>query len=114
MFAGRKLARYLVLVMWIAFTGITMSTGYQWAARSERFRELDQEAKSLFENLRSRSATTEDLNRNARQAEAIKESADSTANAEARVNESRRRFYWQALGWVILTFVGAALLARAC
>ena len=113
MFAGRIFARYLVLVMWIAVTGITISTGYQWSARSKRFRERDEEAKALSEDLRSRPVTTEDSNRNARHAQAIKDSADSTASAETLASKRRRQFYWQALGWVILTFVGAALLARA-
>jgi hypothetical protein len=116
MIAGRQFARYLVLAIWIAFTCITVGTGYQWSARSKRYQERDDEAKTLTEELRSRPATTEDSNRNARHAQAIKESvdsADSTADAAIRVNNSRRRFYWQALGWVVLTFVGAALLARA-
>ena len=113
MFAGRKFARYLVLVMWIAFTGITIITGYQWSARSEKFRERDDEAKTLFEELKSRPLTAEDSNRNERQAQVVKDSALSTADMAARVSDSRRQFYWQSLGWVILTFVGAALLARA-
>src|ERR1700738_283691 len=99
MVVQRKFVRYLVLVMWIAFTGITISTGYQWAARSKKFRERDDEAKTLSEN----------SNRNARRAQAIKDSADSTASAETRASDSRRQLYWQLLGWVILTFVGAAL-----
>ena len=113
MVVQRKVVRYLVLVTWIAFTCITIGTGYQWTARSKKFRERDEEAKTLSEELKSRPVTTEDSNRNARQAEAVKDSAVSTADMAARVNDSRRQFYWQALGWVILTFVGAALLARA-
>jgi hypothetical protein len=113
MFAGRKFVRYLVLVMWVAVTGITISTGYQWSARSKRFRERDDEAKTLSEELKSRPVTTEDSYRNARQAQVVKDSAVSTADMAARVSDSRRQFYWQALGWVILTFVGPALLARA-
>jgi Flp pilus assembly protein TadB len=113
MVVQRKFVRYLVLVTWIAFTCITIGTGYQWSARSKRFRERDEEAKALSEDLRSRPVTTEDSNRNARHTQAIKDSADSTASAETLASESRRQFYWQALGWVVLTFVGAALLARA-
>jgi hypothetical protein len=79
----------------------------------KRFRERNDEAKTLSEELKSRPVTTEDSNRNARRAQSVKDSAVSTADMAARVNDSRRQFYWQALGWVILTFVGAALLARA-
>jgi hypothetical protein len=113
MVAGRQFARYLVLAMWIAFTCITVGTGYQWSARSKRYHEWDGEAKILTEELRNRPATAGDSNRNARHAQAIKDSADTAADAATRVSDSRRRFYWQALGWVVLTFIGAALLARA-
>jgi hypothetical protein len=41
MVVQRKVVRYLVLVTWIAFTCITIGTGYQWSARSKRFRERD-------------------------------------------------------------------------
>ena len=112
MVVQRKFVRYLVLVMWIAFTCITIRHGLS-VVSPKRFRERDDEAKTLSEELKSRPVTTEDSNRNARQAEAVKDSAVSTADMAARVNDSRRQFYWQALGWVILTFVGAALLARA-
>jgi hypothetical protein len=108
----RKFVRYVVLVMWIALTCITISTGYQWSARGKRFRERDEEAKALSEELK-RPVTAEDSNRNARNAQAIKDSAESAADMAARVSDSRRHFYWQALGWVVLTFVGAALLTRA-
>jgi hypothetical protein len=113
MFSGRSSARYLILFMWIALTGITISTGYRWSARSKRFRERDEEAKALSAELKSRPVTTEDPSRNARRAEGMKDSADSTAEMAARVSDSMRHFYWQALGWVVLTFAGAALLARA-
>jgi hypothetical protein len=58
MVVQRKFVRYLVLVTWIAFTCITIGTGYEWSARSKRFRERDEEAKTL----------SEDSNRNARRA----------------------------------------------